>query len=280
MPTLEMSRYGIDITEWSTEGLSNRFARLILIIAIERSHGGQNRDCQQRSNDRPLSLSHNPTTHQDQNHPLSFSSNRYPFITNMKLTIPEMTPLSNNGFPMFKPYGEQWCFVADAGGGKITCRPMGNCSTCYRMCPITHVCQDNGHPPALSAPLAVMFGTDYPSGKSTRVYILHPSIAATMFKQDPKQGTVSEPIGEARRPSWTLGDNDLPFLLNHLQILPRLNLDGLTQEERNFEEHRMHMRTILHAIHTNCFPQEVLDIIKGVFTWIGKETEDGEPTMV
>jgi hypothetical protein len=30
----------------------------------------------------------------------------------MKLTVPEMDALSDNGFPIFKPYGDPWYFVA------------------------------------------------------------------------------------------------------------------------------------------------------------------------
>ena len=231
-------------------------------------------------------------------------SNRYPLTINMKLTIPEMTPFAENGFPMFKPYGEQWCYVGKIGENQITSRPMGNCSTCYRMCPLDRVCQHDGHPPALAAPLAITFVHDYDSeiakidqttfhgkldadmirdscstGKMPRVYILHPAIAAGMFKQNLEQARMSEPIGEARQPQWTLGDNDLPFLLNHLHILPRISLKGLTQEELDFETHRMFMRTILNAMQTNDFPQKVLETVQYCFPWIGKEVEDGEPTI-
>jgi hypothetical protein len=30
----------------------------------------------------------------------------------MKLTVPKMDALSDNGFPIFKPYGDPWYFVA------------------------------------------------------------------------------------------------------------------------------------------------------------------------
>jgi hypothetical protein len=299
MPTLKMIRYGIDITELSTEGLSNHFARLILMIAIEETHGRRDRCCQPKAMiDHSICL----TIRQLVKIKILLS-NRYSLISNMKLTIPEMTPLSQNGFPMFKPYGEQWCVVAQIAKDKRSSRPMGNCSFCYRMCPINNVCQDNGHPPALSAPLAVTFVHDYeseiaaidqstfhgkveadliresnPTGQFPRVYILHPSIAAGLFKTDPNQERMSNPIGELRKPEWTLGDNDVPFLLNHLHILPRLSLEGLTQDELDFEEHRMYMRTILHAIQTNCFNEEVLETVKNCFPWIGEEVEG--PTMM
>jgi hypothetical protein len=174
----------------------------------------------------------------------------------MKLTIPEMNAISENGFPIFKPYGDLWYLIAenpDNEEGPHDVVFIGNCTSCYRMCSVHHLCQHDGHPPAIVAPLAVIL-----KEKSTIrnlmpcVYTLHPKMAAAMLCKRGADHVSDHPHMECA-PYYTIGHDYSNAILNHLQILPLLSWEGLSDEEEKDEAYRMIMSSFLKAIKSNCF---------------------------
>jgi hypothetical protein len=132
------------------------------------------------------------------------------------------------------------------------------------------MCQHNGHLPAIVAPLAVIL-----KEKSTImdpmpcVYTLHPKISAAMLCKRGADHATDNPHMECS-PCYTIGHDYSDAILNHLQILPRLSWEGLSDEEEKDEMYRVIMSSFLKAIQRNCFEEDDLEHLKRVFPWIGE----------
>ena len=191
----------------------------------------------------------------------------------MKLTIPEMDSLSENGFPIFKPYGDLWYLIAknpDNEEGPHDVIFIGNCTQCYRMCSVHHFCQHDGHPPAVVAPLAVILEEESTiTNPMPSIYTLHPKIAASMFGKRGADHVSNDPhMGCA--PHYTIGSGYPDAILNHLEILPLLSWEGLSDEEEKDEMYRIIMNSFLEAIKRNCFEEDDLTNLKKAFPWISE----------
>jgi hypothetical protein len=96
------------------------------------------------------------------------------------------------------------------------------------------------------------------------MYTLQPKIAAAIFS---KRGAdhVSNQPNMPRALHFRIGNGYSDALLNHLQILPRLSMEGLSSKEVKDEAYRMIMSSFLKAIKRNCFEEDDLKNLKKAF---------------
>jgi hypothetical protein len=96
------------------------------------------------------------------------------------------------------------------------------------------------------------------------VYTLHPKIAAAMFGKRGADHVSDNPHMECA-PHYTIGSGYLDAILNHLQILPLLSWEGLSDEEEKDEMYCIVMNSFLKAIKRNCFEEDDLEHLRKLF---------------
>ena len=211
----------------------------------------------------------------------------------MKLTIPEMTPESDNGFPIFKPYGQHWYHVNISNKQRKgttthvrteTVTPVGNCAGCIHVAPTGTVCGacNDGTLVAPVAPFVVTLvdNRNIPDeSTSPRIYVLHPVITAELYKYESGPGveTWSEHAFTMMDPREIPCAAQEHFIINHRKIFPYacgedIIMDNPSPEDIQLVEHQERMAKIRDAIKRNEFEQEDLDHLKACFPWIGNKT--------
>jgi hypothetical protein len=66
-------------------------------------------------------------------------------------------------------------------------------------------------------------------------------------------------------PHYTIGSGYPDAILNHLQILPLLSWEGLSDEEEKDEMYCIVMNSFLKAIKRNCFEEDDLEHLRKLF---------------
>jgi hypothetical protein len=133
------------------------------------------------------------------------------------------------------------------------------------MCSVHHLCQYDGHPPAVVAPLAVILKEKLTiSNPMPSVYTLHPKIAASMFGKRGADHVSNNPHMECA-PHYTIGSGYPDAILNHLQILPLLSWEGLSDEEEKDEMYRIVMNSFLRPSNVIVLRKKTLNTSRKLF---------------